>query len=547
MTHIVLSPGSRNAPLTVSFSRHPKLELITILDERTAGFIALGIAQKTKSPVGICCTSGTALMNYGPAIAEAYYQQIPLVIFSADRPPEWIDQRDGQTINQTNPLSNFVKSFHQLPASYQHPDEQWEINRKVNISINEALLTPQGPTHINIPFREPFYPDKDQKLQFSNEVRIIENIANIDYNYDLLLDKWNNYEKKLIIIGQHEENEPLKEKLLSLSNQHSIPVITDIISNQSNDSFIQYHDLFLATKNEELLKNFRPDLVISTGKSIISKNLKSFLRTYTPQDFWHFDPASIAADTFQSLTKLIQGHLSDFLEKINNLPDQDAFKKQVQSNYHQNWTVLNKNTRKIFFEELDKSPFSEFTAMNQVLKSIPKDTDLHLGNSMPVRYANFIHELNDNVSVFANRGTSGIDGTNATAVGHALVSEKDVVLITGDLSFFYDRNAFFHQHDMHNLKIIVVNNLGGGIFRLINGPSQLEELEAHFETRHHHSAKFTAAEYGFDYFAAKDSKSLKKSLSELFKDSKEKKLLEIFTDPKQNQEVYNQIKNIIHE
>ena len=547
MTHIVLSPGSRNAPLTVSFSRHPKLELITILDERTAGFIALGIAQKTKKPVGICCTSGTALMNYGPAIAEAYYQQIPLVIFSADRPPEWIDQRDGQTINQTNPLSNFVKSFHQLPTSYQHPDEQWEINRKINTSINEALQKPQGPTHINVPFREPFYPDKDQKIRFSKEVRIIENTVNIEYNYDSLLDEWNNYEKKLIIIGQNEENEHLKEKLLNLSNQHSIPVITDIISNQSSDLLIQYHDLFLAIKNKELLENFKPDLVISTGKSIISKNLKSFLRVYKPKDIWHFDSAHVTADTFQSLTKLIQGHLSDFLQELDSFNPQDDFKKQVQSNFHQNWTVLNKNTREKLFKALDKSPFCEFTAMHQVLSSIPGNTDLHIGNSMPVRYANFIHQLNKNVTVFANRGTSGIDGTNATAVGHALTSKRDVVLITGDLSFFYDRNAFFHPHDIHNLKIIVVNNLGGGIFRLINGPSQLAELTTHFETRHHHSAKFTAAEYGFDYFAAKDSKGLKKGLHELFKDSKEKKLLEIFTDPKQNQEVYNQIKNIIHE
>ncbi len=547
--HVVLSPGSRNAPLTLSFSRHPKLKRYSIIDERSAGFIALGIAQNTKSPVVICCTSGTALLNYLPAIAEAYYQQIPLIIISADRPPEWIDQRDGQTINQVNAASNFLKGFYQMPVSLDHPDASWEYNRKLNEAYNQCNGMTKGPVHINVPFREPFYPKPDQKLAFSKEIRIINTLQNSNQIAitDEMAELWKSQKKKLIVVSQHEPDRKLKALLKEISTAANIPVVTDLISNMNDAQFIQYQDHFLAKLDKKQAEALRPDLLITCGKSVISKNLKTFLRQHKPVHHWHFENTSRLADTFQSVTMQIKHPIKNILDNIADLDTEiTPFDEQIRSNYCQSWTVPDQKVKKKI-DGLVDTDFSEYKASYLLSEAIPKDHSVHLANSMPVRYANLIRLIHPEVKIYCNRGTSGIDGTNGTAVGHALSTDQNVVLWTGDLSFFYDRNAFFHQHDIPNLKVIVMNNQGGGIFRLINGPKSLPELESYFETRHTHSAQFMAREFGFEYHSADNEESLNKGLAWIFSENQGKKILEVFTDPSKNEEVYNSIKNTNYE
>ncbi len=547
--HVVLSPGSRNAPLTLSFARHPKLKVYSIIDERSAGFIALGIALRTKSPVVICCTSGTAMLNYLPAIAEAYYQQIPLIILSADRPQEWIDQRDGQTINQVNAASNFVKGFYQMPGNYEQQDEQWEFNRKMNEAVNLSSLSPVGPVHVNIPFKEPFYPAINQELIYSKKIRVFETIntkpsTNLD---ESLIKGWAKYEKKLIVIGQNDPDDQLRKALIDISEKEKIPVVTDIISNQEDDTFIKYHDHYLGKLSDEQIEVLKPDLLITGGRSIISKPLKLFLRKNKPEEHWHFEDIPQPADTFQSITKSVLCDIRFFLEGLlSSNQTGSAFSNQLKANYILGWKVLDKKARQTVLN-LKNVPYSEYQASVIVASAIPKKSVLHLANSMSVRYANLVRAQHSPISICSNRGTSGIDGTNGTAVGDALVNESPVVLWTGDLSFFYDKNAFFHSHNISNLRIIVMNNQGGGIFRLINGPSKLPELTDFFETNHNHSARFMASEFGFDYYAAKDMGGLEKGLEQLFDKKQQKKILEIFTEPSMNQEVYNKIKNISYE
>lgn len=546
--HVVLSPGSRNAPLTLSFSRHPKLKIFSIVDERSAGFIALGIAQNTNTPVVLCCTSGTALLNYLPAIAEAFYQGIPLIALSADRPPEWIDQRDGQTINQANAAANFVKGFYQMPVSLEHPDAAWEYNRKLNEAYNLSSNS-KGPVHINVPFREPFYPDKDQKLKYSDEINIIETqpAQQVLHFTPELNTIWQQNKKKLIVVGQHEPEEDLEKELSVLAEKYNIPVVTDVISNVNNSSFIRYQDHFLSKLDDKQAEALKPELLITCGKSVISKSLKIYLRKYKPKHHWHFEETHQVADTFKSITRHFR---SPLLPLIKSLPESQqstsTFGDPLRANHFQAWKLLDeKASEKLSL--IERSDFSEYKASYAVSKAIPKNFALHLANSMPVRYANLLRAIQPGVAVYCNRGTSGIDGTNGTAVGHALSSEKGVLLWTGDLSFFYDRNAFFHHHDLSNLRIVVMNNQGGGIFRLINGPKSLPELEGYFETRHQHSARFIAEEFGFDYFAAQDENSLDNGLKELFNGNQKKKILEIFTEPSKNEAVYNKIKNISYE
>ena len=541
---VVLSPGSRNAPLTVSFARNPKIQTYNIVDERSAAFIALGMSIRNKEPVAVCCTSGTALLNYAPAVAEAYYQKIPLVVLSADRPPEWLDQRDGQTINQLGALSNFVKGSFELPVDLSHDDAQWEWNRKLNEALNLANTPPFGPVHINAPFREPFYPEQDQAYKFE-KVRLIEKKElPVSVDYSSLIPAWNSFKKRLIVVGQNDQNEELLE-VLNLNG--NIPVLTDIISNLTTGKSVKTQDLFLANLSEEQLESLQPELLITTGKSLISKNLKLFLRKHKPQAHWHFEDCDTAADTFKTLTRHFKYPLAGFLSAVANQRPENEFKDQIIKNYKQNWETIETRTRAALETEIETQDFSELTAYYDVLNKMPSGLDLHLANSMAVRYANFFHYKLSEASIFANRGTSGIDGSNGTAVGSTLCSGNPTLLLTGDLSFFYDRNAFFHQYDLSKLKIIVFNNFGGGIFRLIKGPSGLEELEQHFETRHDHSAQFTAAEYNFDYFKAKDSKSLNEGLRCLFKDNKTPKILEVFTQPEANSDAFGSLKKVIVE
>ncbi len=534
--HVVQSPGSRNAPLTISFARNPNIRMFSIVDERSAGFIALGMSLKLREPVVLCCTSGTALLNYAPAVAEAHYQQVPLIILSADRPPEWLDQRDGQTINQPGALHNFVKKTYQLPVSYEHSDSQWEVNFKLNEAVNLSNEGIKGPVHINLPFREPFYPTPEQKLEFgSPRVFSIEQ-PKVRADWETLTKSWQSLKKRLIVAGQSMGTD------LELGSCQTL--LADVISNCSSPGAIRHHDLFLSNISKGQAEALQPDLLVTFGKSVISKNLKVFLRKNPPKEHWHFDPDGFQIDTYQQVTSIVKG---DFVDFYRSLPEEktDAFTTQLQSNYHQSWAILESKTQKVLESGFEGHPFSEMQVYKEVMKTLPHSIDLHVANSMTVRYANFFQGLKKDVEVFSNRGTSGIDGTNGTAVGNALIGEKPVVLLTGDLSFFYDRNCFFHGYDLSKLKIIISNNYGGGIFRLIKGPADQPELETYFETRHSHTAKFTAAEYGFDYFKAESLKSLQSGLKQLFKDDKAPKILEVFTDPIHNQDVFQSIKNKI--
>lgn len=540
---MVFSPGSRNAPLTISFARNPDIKIYNIVDERSAGFIVLGMALKSREAVAICCTSGSALLNYAPAVSEAYYQEVPLIVISADRPPEWINQRDGQTINQSNALANFTKGFFQLPVDLNHEDSQWEFNRKINEAINLATSPPFGPVHINIPFREPFYPTTETKLDFG-DVRIIENgLINRSFDFTSIKNQWLEFSKKLIVIGQTENKEEIIASLKAIKNA---TIVSDIISNCEGNNHVKTHDLFLSNATDEQLDSLRPELLITVGKSLISKNLKLFLRKYKPKEHWHFEDTDQISDTFKTLSHHFKVEEKDALVAISLFTEKDDFSEQLANNYKQNWLTLEKRTQQAIEQTIKVQPFSDTTGYYTICQNLKSKIDLHLANSMAVRYANFFqYALANNIEVFANRGTSGIDGSNGTAVGNAIIGDKPVVLLTGDLSFFYDRNAFFHQYNLSKLKIIVFNNGGGGIFRLIKGPAAMPELEQHFETRHTHSAKFTALEYGFDYHIAKDQNSLQSALELIFKDDKTPKLLEIFTDPTINDESFTNLKKAV--
>lgn len=549
--HVVISPGSRSAALTLAFSRHKGFEKHVVMDERSAGFIALGIAQQLKQTVILICTSGSAAYNYAPAVTEAFFQQISLLILTADRPQEWIHQLDGQTIYQAEIYGKHVKKSFTIPSDYGHKDARWLINRTANEAAILAHSKPYGPVHINVPIREPFYPVNDEESSPSPHVRVIKKVeteATLSVEtWHELLSEWDDAERILIAGGQHEISERLNLALSKITEELDVPVVGDSISNQKgNDSFITFQDLFLADADAQKL---RPDLLITYGLSFISKSFKQFLQKNPSIRHWHISEDSHIVDTFFSLTQIIPVSAEYFFDSIFEKIDYQLFVQgsdpENDSSYKTTWIGYDLEAKSLSAEYIQNlSVLNDLTSVNSIINPLPKGSQLHIANSMPIRYVNALGSGVSHLEIFANRGTSGIDGCVSTAIGAALVNNKPTFLLVGDVAFLYDRNGLLIQPLPDNLKIIVLNNAGGNIFRMIEGPASLPELENYFETRHPFTAKRTSEDSKIEYFSATDFEGLKQEMTS-FLETDKISLLEVFTDPAENAKSWKGLKNYI--
>ncbi|MBX2966289.1 MAG: 2-succinyl-5-enolpyruvyl-6-hydroxy-3-cyclohexene-1-carboxylic-acid synthase [Cyclobacteriaceae bacterium] len=552
ITNVVLSPGSRCAPLTVAFTRHNKLTCRTISDERSAAFIGLGIAQQTRKATALVCTSGTAVYNYAPAIAEAFFSKTPLVVFTADRPAEWVAQQDGQTIFQQGIFGNHVKGFFQLPQDYEHPDAVWAINRMVNDAINLSLQYPQGPVHINAPFRDPLYPEATNSFAYS-EVVSVQDIIPAEKTLSAstrkqLAKELSGYHKILLVGGQQQHEAAVTQFIEQVIQKHNLPLVGDVISNLHDiNNLVRHADLFLSQANEEVKKSLQPDLLITFGESVISKNIKLFLRQFPAKAHWHIQPAGTPADTFQGLTRTIHTEPAEFFDFLDKSETPENFEHQKQSNYQKLWEIEERKALRCLEEFFPQPEFAELELVSELIKSLPEDCTLHLANSMSVRYTNFIGLTANkkNVLVFSNRGTSGIDGCTSTAVGHALANNKPAILITGDMAFFYDRNAFWNNYPTPNLRVVVLNNHGGTIFNMIDGPSSLPESGEFFVTRQNLSAKKLCEEFGFDYLKIDNRRKVANILKDFLDFDGSTKILELETSHNLNKTIFESLKKKI--
>jgi 2-succinyl-5-enolpyruvyl-6-hydroxy-3-cyclohexene-1-carboxylate synthase len=549
--HVVISPGSRSAALTLAFARHGGFQAHVCIDERSAGFIALGMAQQIDSPVVLICTSGSAAYNFAPAVSEAFFQQIPLLVLTADRPKEWQHQYDGQTVYQTGIFGSHVKRSFEVSPDYEHSDVQWAINRVTNEAVNLASIAPNGPVHINVPIREPFYPGLDENFRASDEVRIIKRAESEriwpQSMWEELLDEWENAPKTLIAGGQSKPDAALNTILRRITEEWQIPVLGDCIANLSGDEFIRHHDLFLGTKDAG---NLRPDLLITFGMSFLSKEFKLFIRKNPPKWHWHIGEDAFLADPFQSVTRDIPGNAASLFEKLFEKLDYQSFVENSDlsqdTSFNEVWLKSERNARQKKHEMLrNLTTFSDLSLLDFMFKDIKYIYQLHIANSMSVRYANVLATENEWSGVFANRGTSGIDGCVSTAIGAASVNGQSTLLIVGDVAFLYDRNGLLTGTLPQNLKIVVLNNAGGNIFRMIDGPGSLPELETFFETRHSFSAQRTCEDSGIAYFRVSGKEGLESSIQE-FLNFNGIALLEGFTDPAENARAWKALKRALY-
>ncbi len=562
MRHVVICPGSRNAPLVMAFVRFKKIECISIVDERSAAFIALGMAKQLQQPVAIICTSGTAVLNLYPAIAEAFYMQVPLLVITADRPAEMIDRWDGQTIHQFEVFKPHILGSFQTPEDIENNkiEEIFSITRQFFETAlglpSVALQTKQageagkqGPSHLNVPLKEPLYAAVADMFEYSeptfgwspfkpNEADVILKFFSSEKNIQNLSIVWSGDQpigKVLILHGaQTTENEIEALKHIS-QNKYAI-VIADVISNKHQYQNIGNWEGLLLNLNEKQKPAFIPDILITTGKMVLNITIKQLLRKYTPTTHLHITENGYCADAFNSKPQIIQTSSTPFFHELNKiLPTQ-------VSEYYNTFSILAQKKLTISNNIIQQN-YNEFNAVKLVLENLGDNLNLHLANSLSVRYAAYLANcFKPTWQIHSNRGVSGIDGCTSTAIGAALVDTQQHILITGDIAFFYDINAFWQQKLPNNFKVILLNNFGGNIFKVIDGPAKMPELNPYLETPHTKNAALMAHHFNVNYYVANCSETLANTLPQWLADS-QCAILEIQTDSNNNTHIFNQYKN----
>ena len=484
--HAVCCPGSRNSPIVHNLNECPDIQCYPVTDERSAGFYALGMSLCLQEPVAVCVTSGTALLNLAPAVAEAYYQHARLVVISADRPQAWIDQLDGQTLPQPDALGRFVHKAVSLPEP--HNDEEcWYCNRLVN----EALLEKHGPVHINVPISEPLFGYSVAALSEERRIDLLPaDISNQTLSH--VCRMFIQSKRPLLIAGQP----------MNPGYDEAVSLIGD------DESYI-------------------PDLVLYIGGSIVSKRLKHFLRK--AKETWAVNATGEVTDTFMNLTRVIQGDPAVVEDQIRFLLEQQPHP------FVQKWEAL---LAKVRAHAATYQPaYSEMAAVKcfeQLMGTGPVGC-VHYANSTSIRLANIVAQH----SVYCNRGVNGIEGSLSTAAGFSVVTDEIVYCVIGDLSFFYDQNALWNQNLRGNFRILLLNNGKGGIFNLLRGLEQSPARDLFVAAEHHTSAEGNCQQNNVVYLKGTNMEEMQQGISTLLNiDSSRPVLLEVFTDPAEDERVF---------
>lgn len=486
------------------------------------------MAEQLGVGVAIACTSGSAPLNYAPAVVEAYYRQIPLFVLTADRPAHLIDQGDGQCMRQENVYANYIKK------SYTYPENlDLQLTDQVaKQAISSLLNEPKGPVHLNIPLSEPLYETEEFNEDLSLKINRFDDTDLSKEDENEVVDIWKNTAKKLVIVGQMEPNKGVQEMLSLLAGDPSVAILVENTSNvQHFAKFCHSIDRTLALISENEIDTFKPDLIVSMGGAIISKKIKAFFRTHPPKHNWRVGRFLIDADTFQSKTKSLMVRPEVFLNAINHLdyaPD---------SNYGNLWKAKDFIAYDKHQLYISQAPFSDLTVFDLLIDTLPENSSLQMANSSVVRYCQLFNPIRT-VTYFSNRGVSGIDGSSSTALGMAVANpDRLVVLITGDISFFYDSNALWNAYLPANFRIFLINNNGGGIFNIIKGPKDSKNNQT-FVAPHQAKAKDLCAAFDVEYTMADSLESIESQLGDFYQfDSDKTKLMEINTSSVENGKV----------
>lgn len=546
--HAVVCPGSRNAPIVHNLNECPNITCHLVTDERSAGFYALGMAQIIRHPVAVCVTSGTALLNLLPATAEAYYQHVPLVVISADRPAMWIDQQDGQTLPQLDALGRFVSKAVSLPEP-STDDERWYCNRLVN----EALLCCQrhggSPVHLNVPISEPLFTFNVSALPTERVIRQVTATTDVAHCQPLLADI-QSAKHPMIVVGQLSNKEARRMALQLCALSADVVVVYECLGMACHEDASRYPDplterLFPQHIDKVLMRmqqveQYQPDVVVYLGGTLVSKRLKAFLRQSPAAKAWIINERGAIYDTFQNLTGVIEGAPYDVLEVILRYVRGEKERQRLpfESGFRSRWATLIQQVQAQ--NERFHPPYSSWLAVKRFFETASHEDRyvLHAANSMPVRLVN--HFASD--YVFCNRGVNGIDGSLSTAAGCSLVTTQNVYCVIGDLSFFYDQNALWHSLG-GNFRVLLLNNGGGVIFQSLPGLKESTAQQTLISAQHHTTAWGICQQNNVAYLSAHDEEELENNMNRFVNDNFNRPVVfEVFTSQEQDEQAMNEYK-----
>lgn len=536
---VVISPGSRSTPLALAFTEHSDVKEWVIVDERSAAFFALGIAKQTKNPVVLVCTSGTAAANYFPAIVEAHYSRVPLVVITADRPHELRDVGAPQAIEQIQLYGNYVKWFQEMAIPEATHEMLGYVRNKAARSVYMAQEGNPGPVHMNIPFREPLmldftlegiwdHPDFQQKTYR----------APLDGPKQLSLQQLEDImsglkgkEKGLIVCGPQPDDEAFPQAIATLAEKWQLPILADPLSQMrsgphSKENIIETYDALL--KNEEIRKRYKPDFLIRFGAMPVSKAYLFYIKENKDVPQYIVENNSGYREPTGNITEFIFADpvmLCEDLAAKNEL----AFSKQ----WLMQWQKMNEVAKKHLSSGVEER-ITEGEAVRGLVASIPGKSTIYVGNSMAIRDVDTFFLSNEkDIQVLANRGANGIDGMVSSGIGAATNGEH-ITLILGDLSFFHDMNGLLAaKHYKLNITILLVNNNGGGIFSFLSQANDKKHFEALFGTPADLEFSHAAQLYEAAYYEPKTEDELKIALKESYK-KKGLSIVEVKTNREEN-------------
>lgn len=506
VTKLFLSPGSRNAPLAVAAWRHEKIDVTVVVDERSAAFMALGYASISSAPVAIVCTSGTALLNYAPAVAEAFYRRIPLIVISADRPMEWIDQDDSQTLRQHGALDPFVKKSCDIPA-VDTPSMREYADRMVNDALLTATSGRPAPVHINVQIDEPVGAVADCPQPSPRVIDMITPRADLSVSRARQLGETIASPRRVMIVaGFNPPDRRLNSALSKLAQLPNFVILTETVANLHGSSFITSVDTVLSAMTGEERRTLAPDVVITLGGALVSRHIKQYLRGLDGVEHWHVGISHTTVDCFRHLTLRVEMQPEVFFTQLAS-----AMQPHRQPcSYAASWQILADRAASTRAAYVARAPWSDLKAFSTILFMLPGNVNLQLSNGTSVRYAQilapFRHHRCD-----CNRGVSGIDGCTSTAIGASMAyARRPTLLITGDMSAQYDVGALLQAPLVPQFRMVVVRNGGGAIFRFVNTTAALPEREECFAVGSLNVPLRQLAEgYGLDYFEAADERRLR--------------------------------------
>lgn len=529
---VVVSPGSRNSPFAIAFDAHPQIETLVVHDERVAAFIALGLAQESQMPVAICCTSGSACLNYYPALAEAYYRNIPLLALTADRPAKWINQGDGQTIVQAEVFKNHSHAY----LGFDEDSFDYNAHNTQQIqSFLDLLYAPwKGPIHLNIGLNEPLY-----GLASVSNFDFKESIPSTNQNAQLPDFSVLHEQKIMVLVGQMDPNTKLQDALVQFAAYSNVVVLVENTSNLQSPLFNACIDRSLNGFDAADL-TYRPEILISLGGAVVSKRIKAYLRQTPLKLHWRLANDFPDMNTYGTLSACLSVDPVFFFESLLR-----ANVSLQTNNFQGKWKAVDyiaKDQQVLF--ETNSTQLFDYDIFAAIQNCLHGSWTLHLANSSVVRYAQLFDPI-PGVIYHSNRGTSGIDGSVSTAVGAALSTpQRAHLLICGDTSFIYDSNALWTQPFPNNLKIIIIQNHGGGIFQIIPGPAQSPLRSQYFEATHQKSPGKIAAGFGFEVIYLNKKDQLFDTLSAFLTNSTQQ-ILEISTEQAQNATVLQDFFNFV--